>query len=153
MVLEKFFRTFSQLNKLNFYIRYLQSINHVLQNNESDYFYRIPFTSRFCRDRSIKVFTHFVCELRQRYIYTVPFAFDTFDIVGDIYLFFLPPYPYNYTNVHHLTLSSTSTLNELTYSREILEFFPNIQTITLVDKPSSNTTINILNNHRWVLQK
>ncbi|CAF3772165.1 unnamed protein product [Rotaria sordida] len=153
LALEKFFRTFSQLKELQFYIRHLHSTNNAITNYAPDHLYLYSFTSHFWLDRSIEVFTHFARQSKERYIYTLPFAFDTFDIVDDIQEFFFRIYPYYYANVRHLSLSSTSTLDEYIYSSMILKFFPNIQTITFSQKPSSNSTINSLTRHQWILQK
>lgn len=115
--------------------------------------YLYSFKSHFWVERSIEVLTHFIRQPRQRYIYTLPFAFDTFDIVYDISNFFFLSYPYYYANVRHLSLSSTYDVDEFIYSNKISRFFPNLQTITLLEKPSSNITISILNKHQWILEK
>ncbi|CAF0778519.1 unnamed protein product [Rotaria sp. Silwood1] len=152
LALEKLFRTFPQLKKLQFYIRHLHSTDDAVKNHAPDHLYLFSFTSHFWLDRSIEVFTHFVEKSKQRCTYTLPFAFDTFDIDDVIPTFFFRNYPYYYANVHHLSLSSTSILDEFIYSSMILKFFPNIRTITFFKQPL-NSTINILIRHQWVLQK
>ncbi|CAF4008338.1 unnamed protein product [Rotaria sp. Silwood2] len=153
LALEKLFRTFPQLKKLQFYIRHSHNIYGTQTNHSPDHLYLFSFTSRFWLDRSIEVSSHFVRQSQQRYTYTLPFAYNTFDIVDDITEFFFRNYPYYYGNVRHLSLSSASNLDEFIYSNIILKFFPNIQTITFSKEPSSSTTINILIKHQWVLQK
>jgi hypothetical protein len=118
--------------------------------HKSDYLYLFSFTSRFWRDRSIQVYTHFIPQSKQRYIYTLPFAFDTFDIIKDISLFFSIQYPSCFSNVRHLSLSNLDEFSDLNM---ILKFFPKIQTITFSDKPTSGNTTEILNKHQWILQK
>ncbi|CAF3272731.1 unnamed protein product [Rotaria socialis] len=152
-VLEKLFRTFFHLKKLDFYLRHIHSHNNVTTNFRPDYLFLFSFTSRFWLDRSIEVSTHFVLRPNQRYIYTLPFAFDSFDIVDDIKEFFSIDYPYHYANVRHLSLSSMSNLDQSIYSNIILKFFPNIQTITFTEKPALNMTLNILTNNQWIRQK
>jgi hypothetical protein len=122
-------------------------------NTKPDYLYLFSFTSHFWRDRSIQVFTHFVLHPKQRYIYTLPFAFDTFDIVDDINTFFSPSYPYYFPNVRHLSFSSTIFSHDFTDLNKILKFFPNIQTITFLDELSFGFTDIDLNKHQWILQK
>ncbi|CAF1495744.1 unnamed protein product [Adineta steineri] len=151
--LEKLFRVFSQLNELHFYLRCSQSIgNHITTYQPVD-LYLYSFTSHFWLDQSIKVFTHFIPETKQRYIYTLPFAYDTFYFDYDIQSSFLAPYPYCYKNVRHLILSSITHLNELTYSEIILKFFPNIKTITLVNIRLLCRTTNILHRYQWIRQR
>ncbi len=150
LVLEKLFRTFSRLTELKFYLRHFHS---ALTNCKPNDLYLFSFTSHFWLDRSIKVLTHFVSPANQRYIYTLPFPFDRFHIVDDIGLFFCTPYPYYYANVRHLSLSSTSILYAFMYSSIISKSFPNIQTITLVDKPFLSDTIESLTDHQWILQR
>ena len=149
LALEKLFRTFSELTELYFYIRHRQNMNTKVKSNE---LYLFPFTSHFWHDRSIEVFTHFTTFPYERFIYTVPFHFDTFAIPEDIPSFLRTRCPYIYTNVRHLILSSTASLTEMAYSRFISKSFPKIKTVTLSNLQSSQVTIKTLTKYGWIQQ-
>jgi hypothetical protein len=124
-----------------------------LNYHKSDESYLFSFTSHFWVDRSIKVFTHFIESRKQRYIYTLPFPFDKFDIIGDIDSFLHNPHPYCYANICHLSLSTAYIQHPLNDSFMISKYFPNIQTVTFSDKSTSNSAIKIVTDHQWILQR
>lgn len=138
---------------MDFFILHGQFSNVWVPSPVTDDTYLFSFTSYFWLTRSIKVATHYIHQSKLRYVYTLPFAYDSFEISDDIKAFFTIGYSYYYANVRHLLLSSKSNLDQSIYSNVITKFFPNIKTITFSEKPSLNMTINVMNNNHWIQQK
>ncbi|UJR37480.1 hypothetical protein I4U23_030183 [Adineta vaga] len=146
---EKLFRRFSQLIELHFYFRHVPTDSHPTIDYKSDSVYLSSFTTHFWLDRSIEVCTHFIPSCNQRYVYTIPFAFDKFDVKDDIAEFFLNHHLPPFSNVKHLVLSANSHIYEFIYSNIICKLFPKLHKITF----SSKDTLSTLKKHRWIEQK
>ena len=150
--MEKIFRQFSNLTTLKFYLRYIQNSTMWDRYYKPNHFYLYPFTCRFWSDRSIQIITHTLIDNRERYIYTIPFAFDTFELDGQITSILNENLTFAYNNVRNLIISSATAFDQYIYSTVIIKNFPNLKRLTLMQRLSSIITIDFLSNHRWICE-
>lgn len=142
------FRTFPYLRKLQFYLCLFQ--NNLTQPND---LFLLSFQSGFWHKRSIRVAAHVIHGPRRRYVYTVPFAFDQFDLLGNFSSCFVDAHAHDYTNVRHLSLMMSVVFVEHIYVSAISKCFLDLRTITLCDESAKQHPSDFLEKYDWICQK